>query len=98
MTRSRGKHLSREKSQKLGGRFVSAVYPLAKRGQSLEAIWAGHSDEPPVWVFGAYRFQGLGAVGFTSLDMPRKARLLPRKRVRACQTTARFDMILSNPR
>lgn len=56
------------------------VVPLAKQGQSFEAIWAAHGDELPVCVRSAYRYQAVGAVGLTSLDMPRKARLLPRKR------------------
>ena len=56
------------------------VVPLAKQGQSLEAIWAGHGGELPVCVRTAYKYQELAAVGLTSLDMPRKARLLPRKR------------------
>ena len=56
------------------------VVPLAKQGQSLEAIWAEHAGELPVCVRSAYKYQELNAVGLTSLDMPRKARLLPRKR------------------
>ncbi len=56
------------------------VVPLAKQGQSLEAIWAAHADELPVCVRSAYRYQELGAIGLAALDMPRKARLLPRKR------------------
>lgn len=59
------------------------VVPLAKRGQSLEAIWAAHKDELPVCVRSAYKYQGLNALGLTSLDMPRKARLLPRRRAEA---------------
>lgn len=56
------------------------VVPLARKGQSFEAIWATHGGELPVCVRTAYRYQELGAVGLTSVDMPRKARLLPRKR------------------
>lgn len=56
------------------------VVPLAKQGQSLEAIWAEHGDELPVCVRSGYRYQQLGAIGLASLDMPRKVRLLPRKR------------------
>lgn len=56
------------------------VVPLAKQGQSFEAIWAEHAGELPVCVRSAYKYQALSAVGITSLDMPRKARLLPRKR------------------
>ena len=56
------------------------VVPLAKQGQSFEAIWATHAGELPVCVRTAYKRQEAGAVGLTSLDMPRKARLLPRKR------------------
>jgi IS30 family transposase len=56
------------------------VVPLAKQGQSLEAIWAEHGDELPVCVRTAYKYQELAAIGLTSLDMPRKARLLPRSR------------------
>ena len=56
------------------------VVPLAKRGQSFEAIWAEHAGELPVCVRSAYKYQAVGAVGLASLDMPRKARLLPRKR------------------
>ena len=56
------------------------VVPLAKQGQSFEAIWATHAAELPVCVRTAYKYQEAGAVGLTSLDMPRKARLLPRKR------------------
>lgn len=56
------------------------VVPLAKQGQSFEAIWAEHAGELPVCVRSAYKYQELNAVGLTSLDMPRKARLLPRKR------------------
>lgn len=54
--------------------------PLAKQGQSLEAIWASHGDELPVCARAEYRHQGPAAIGLTSLGMPRKARLLPRKR------------------
>lgn len=56
------------------------VVPLAKQGQSFEAIWAEHGDELPVCVRSAYKYQELGALGLASLDMPIKARLLPRKR------------------
>lgn len=56
------------------------VVPLAKQGQSFEAIWAEHGSELPVCVRTAYKYQGLAAIGLASLDMPRKARLLPRKR------------------
>lgn len=56
------------------------VVPLAKQGQSFEAIWAEHAGELPVCVRSAYKYQELGAVGLASPDMPRKARLLPRKR------------------
>lgn len=56
------------------------VVPLAKQGQSFEAIWAEHADDLPVCVRSAYKYQELGAVGLASLDMPRKVRLLPRKR------------------
>jgi len=59
------------------------VVPLAKQGQSFEAIWAEHAGELPVCVRSAYRYQALGAVGLASVDMPRKARLLPRKRTGA---------------
>ncbi|MBQ3302649.1 MAG: helix-turn-helix domain-containing protein [Eggerthellaceae bacterium] len=59
------------------------VVPLAKQGQSFEAIWAEHAGELPVCVRSAYKYQELNAVGLTSLDMPRKARLLPRKRPEA---------------
>lgn len=58
----------------------SVIVPLAKRGQSFEAIWAEHGDEMPVCVRSAYKYQAQGAIGLTSLDMPRKARLLPRRR------------------
>ena len=56
------------------------VVPLAKQGQSFEAIWAEHAGDLPVCVRSAYKYQELNAVGLASLDMPRKARLLPRKR------------------
>jgi len=59
------------------------VVPLAKQGQSFEAIWAEHGDELPVCVRSGYKYQELNAVGLTSLDMPRKARLLPRRRAGA---------------
>ncbi|MBQ9000781.1 MAG: helix-turn-helix domain-containing protein [Eggerthellaceae bacterium] len=56
------------------------VVPLAKQGQSFEAIWAEHAAVLPVCVRSAYKYQGLNALGLTSVDMPRKARLLPRNR------------------
>ena len=56
------------------------VVPLSKQGQSFEAIWAGHADELPVCVRSAYNYQQRGILGIAALDMPRKARLLPRKR------------------
>ena len=59
------------------------VVPLAKQGQSFEAIWAEHGEELPVCVRSAYKYQELGAVGLAGLDMPRKVRLLPRKRAGA---------------
>ena len=58
----------------------AVVVPLSKQGQSFEAIWAAHAGELPVCVRTAYKYQEAGAVGLTSLDMPRKARLLPRSR------------------
>lgn len=67
------------------------VVPLAKKGQSFEAIWATHAGELPVCVRTAYRYQELGAVGLTSVDMPLKARLLPRKRPEAGPKRARVD-------
>ena len=63
------------------------VVPLAKQGQSFEAIWASHGEELPVCVRTAYKYQEAGAVGLASLDMPRKARLLPRKRPAAAGPT-----------
>ena len=59
------------------------VVPLAKQGQSFEAIWAEHAGELPVCVRTGYRYQALAAIGLASLDMPRKARLLPRSRPEA---------------
>lgn len=56
------------------------IVPPAKQGQSLEAIWAEHAGELPVCVHSGYKYQVLGAIGLTSVDMPRKARLLPCKR------------------
>lgn len=56
------------------------VVPLSKQGQSFEAIWATHADELSICVRSAYKYQELGAIGLASLDMPRKARLIPRKK------------------
>ena len=56
------------------------VVSLSKQGQSFEAIWASHADELPVCVRSAYNYQKRGILGIVALDMPRKARLLPRKR------------------
>lgn len=56
------------------------VVPLSKQGRSFEAIWATHARELPVCVRSAYNYQAKGEVGLASLDMPRKARLLPRRK------------------
>ena len=61
-------------------RMNGIVVPLSKQGQSFEAIWATHGEELPVCVRTAYKYQEAGAMGLTSLDMPLKARLLPRSR------------------
>ncbi len=67
------------------------VVPLSKKGQSFEAIWAEHSEKLPVCVRSAYKYQEQGVLGLVSLDMPRKVRLLPRKRPKV--TTSRRERI-----
>lgn len=58
----------------------AVIIPLSKQGQSFEAIWAAHAHELPVCVRSAYNYQAKGVIGLASLDMPRKARLLPRRK------------------
>lgn len=60
-------------------RMNEIVAPLARRGQSFEAIWAEHGDELPVGVRTAYSYQASGALQVASIDLPRKVRLRPRK-------------------
>ena len=59
------------------------VVPLSKQGQSMEAIWASHSEEMPICVRSAYNYQAKGIIGLASIDMPRKVRLLPKRQQKA---------------
>ena len=73
-----------EKMQELIG-------PLVKQGQSFEAIWASHGSELAVGLRTAYNYQAAGILDIASIDLPRKVRLRPRKKVKACRGRDRVD-------
>lgn len=56
------------------------VAPLVRKGQSFEAVWATHSEELPVCVRTAYRYQEQGILSTSNIDLPRKVRCRPRRK------------------
>ncbi len=71
-------------------RINKIVVPLSKQGQSFEAIWASHAEKLPICVRSAYNYQEKGLIGLSSVDMPRKVRLLPKK-AKACYVRDRVN-------
>lgn len=58
----------------------SVVEPLAKQGQSMEAIWITHGTELPVCVRTAYNYLDAGVFNLAAMELPRKVRMRPRKK------------------
>lgn len=58
------------------------ILPLARQGWSFEAIWLVHGAELPFGLRTAYRYQEKGLLGVAAIEMPRKVRLLPKRRPR----------------
>lgn len=72
-------------------RMQELIKPLVKQGQSFEAIWASHGSELAVGLRTAYNYQAAGILDIASIDLPRKVRLRPRKKVKACRDHDRVD-------
>ena len=62
------------------GEIAALVAPLSARGHSFEAIVLAHGDEIGVTARTLYNWQAAGLLGVPAIDMPRKARLRPRRR------------------
>lgn len=62
--------------------MVRLVKRLLAQGQSLEAIWATHKDRLPVGIRTFYSYIDSGLFGIANIDLPKKVRYKPRKRVR----------------
>jgi IS30 family transposase len=64
---------------------LSSMTRLVKRllgqGQSLEAIWATHGDRFPVGIRTFYNYTESGLYGIANIDLPRKVRYKPRKKI-----------------
>lgn len=70
--------------------IAAVVAALAAQGHSFEAIVAAHGDEIGVTARTLYNWQEAGLLGLADIDLPRKARLRPRKR-RAAKGRPRVD-------
>lgn len=60
--------------------MVEKVRGLLKQGQSLESIWASHSDEFPVCVRTFYNYIDQGVMGLSNMDLPKKIKYAQRKK------------------
>ena len=63
-------------------RINAIVAPLVRQGWSFEAIHSAHADELGVAVRTLYNYQELGVLETSNIELPRKARMRPRKRAR----------------
>ena len=63
-------------------RVNSIVAPLVRQGHSFEAIVAARGSELGVSARTLYNWQGLGILGTSDAELPRKARVRPRRRKR----------------
>lgn len=63
-------------------RINAIVAPLVRRGWSFEAIHATHAPELGVSVRTLYNYQELGILETSNVELPRKARMRPRRRRR----------------
>ena len=71
-------------------RVNAVVAPLVRLGQSFEAICASHPDLG-VGVRTLYNYQELGILETSNAELPRKARVRPRKRKAGPRGRARVD-------
>ena len=62
--------------------MVRIVKPLMKKGQSLRHIWNTHGDELPVSMRTFYRYINYGVLDICNLDLPKKVKYKPRKKVK----------------
>lgn len=63
-------------------RINAIVAPLVRRGWSFEAIHAAHAPELGVSARTLYNYQELGILETSNVELPRKARMRPRRRRR----------------
>ena len=61
-------------------RINAIVAPLVRQGWSFEAIHSEYGDELGVTVRTLYNYQELGVLETSDIELPRKARMRPRKR------------------
>lgn len=71
-------------------RINAVVAPLVRQGWSFEAIHSAHADELGVSVRTLYNYQELGILETSNIELPRKARMRPRRR-RKGEARARID-------
>lgn len=62
---------------------VRLVKAHLQKGWSFEAIWAAFGDALPVSVRTMYAYAERGILGLANIDLPKKVRYKPRRRVRA---------------
>lgn len=67
------------------------VSPLVRQGHSFGSIWAAHKDELPVTARTLYNYQEAGLLSVCALDLPRKARMRPRRRKEVSGGSPRID-------
>lgn len=63
-------------------RCVRIVKGHLQKGWSFEAIWAAYGDFLPVSVRTMYNYAERGILGLANIDLPKKVRYKPRRRVR----------------
>ncbi len=60
--------------------MVDTVKKLLSQGQSLQAIWATHSEEFLICERTFYNYMDKGVMGLANIDLPKKVRYAPRKK------------------
>ena len=68
-------------------RINAVVAPLVRQGWSFEAIHSVRGEELGVSVRTLYNYQEQGILETSNIELPRKARMRPRKRKKACGRT-----------
>lgn len=63
-------------------RVISIVKSHLQKGWSFEAIWAAYGSSLPVSVRTMYSYAERGILGLANIDLPKKVRYKPRRRVR----------------